>query len=185
MFAADGWLDGDGVDAGPTTTNVQDTVYRADGTAASGTLLISWPAFTTAGGQPVAAGSTSVKLGAGGALSVGLAPNAGASPSGSYYTVVYQLSEPVKHDGSADKAETDLVLPSVQPPLTKAPPTLNQQVNIYQRPKSALDKLTGDQIFELSKQMMNQMDVSDQRAYDFAVHDAAKAASGRRLAIIC
>lgn len=38
--------------ANPTMTTVADTVYRADGTAASGTLLISWPAFTTAGGQP-------------------------------------------------------------------------------------------------------------------------------------
>jgi len=34
--------------AGSATT-VQDVVYRADGTPASGTLVISWPAFTTAG----------------------------------------------------------------------------------------------------------------------------------------
>jgi hypothetical protein len=79
--------------AGPSTTRIQDTVYRADGTAASGTLLISWPAFTTPAGQPVAAGSTSVKLGVSGALSTSLAPNVGASPSGSYYTVVYQLDD--------------------------------------------------------------------------------------------
>jgi hypothetical protein len=77
--------------AGPSVTSIQDTVYRADGTTASGTLLISWPAFTTVAGQPVAAGTKSVALGAGGALSVSLAPNAGASPSGTYYTVVYQL----------------------------------------------------------------------------------------------
>jgi hypothetical protein len=31
----------------PTTT-ISDTVYRADGTPAGGTLLISWPEFTTA-----------------------------------------------------------------------------------------------------------------------------------------
>ena len=29
-----------------TTTQVADTVYHADGTPASGTVLISWPAFT-------------------------------------------------------------------------------------------------------------------------------------------
>ena len=79
--------------AGPSVTTIQDTVYRADGTAASGTLLITWPAFTTAAGQPVAAGQSSVALHAGGALSVSLAPNAGASPSGTYYTVVYQLGD--------------------------------------------------------------------------------------------
>ncbi|HYA24086.1 MAG TPA: hypothetical protein VEF05_07985 [Terriglobales bacterium] len=74
-------------------TTVQDTVYRADGTSAQGTLLISWPAFTTAGGGAIAAGTTSVNLGAGGALSVALAPNASATPANSLYTVVYQLDD--------------------------------------------------------------------------------------------
>ena len=31
----------------PATTTISDVVYRADGTAAGGTLLISWPAFIT------------------------------------------------------------------------------------------------------------------------------------------
>jgi hypothetical protein len=53
---------------GPATTTVSDVVYRADGNPAGGTLLISWPAFTTADGQAVAAGSESVTLGAGGTL---------------------------------------------------------------------------------------------------------------------
>ena len=35
-------------DAAPATTHLSDTVYRADGNPASGTVLISWPAFTTA-----------------------------------------------------------------------------------------------------------------------------------------
>jgi hypothetical protein len=30
-----------------TTTEVMDTVYHADGTTATGTVLISWQAFTT------------------------------------------------------------------------------------------------------------------------------------------
>ena len=68
-----------------------DTVYLADGTKAVGTLIITWPAFVTAAGTAVAGGSTDVTLGADGALSVGLVPNAGASPAGVYYTVVYQL----------------------------------------------------------------------------------------------
>lgn len=34
--------------ADPAKTLVSDTLYRADGTAASGTLLISWPAFVSA-----------------------------------------------------------------------------------------------------------------------------------------
>ncbi len=77
--------------SGPATTTVSDTVYQADGRAAQGTLIILWPAFETASGTAVAAGTTNVTLGANGALSVPLVPNAGATPAGVYYTVVYQL----------------------------------------------------------------------------------------------
>ena len=75
----------------PPLTTISDTVYRADGSAAQGTLLISWPEFTTNGGQAVAAGSSSVTLGAGGTLSVGLVPNVNATPPNTVYTVVYPL----------------------------------------------------------------------------------------------
>jgi len=80
----------------PSLTTITGTVYRADGTAATGTLIISWPTFSTADGYAVAGGSTSVNLSAGGALSVQLVPNAGATPAGTYYTVVYQLDDGVK-----------------------------------------------------------------------------------------
>ena len=76
---------------GASTTTVSDTVYLADGTPASGTLIITWPAFVTADGTAVGPGSTSVTLGSRGALNVELVPNAGANPAGVYYTVVYQL----------------------------------------------------------------------------------------------
>jgi len=82
---------GAGPDSTPATTTVADTVYMADGTPAQGSLIISWPAFVTAGGAVVGAGTTSVTLGAHGALNVTLVPNAGATPSGMYYSVVYQL----------------------------------------------------------------------------------------------
>jgi hypothetical protein len=77
--------------SGPTLTSVIDTVYRADGSAAQGVLVITWPAFVAASGTAVAAGALDVTLGPNGALDVALAPNAGANPAGSYYTVVYQL----------------------------------------------------------------------------------------------
>lgn len=79
--------------SGPAMTQVVDTVYRADGTLAMGTVLISWPAFTTADGAAVAAGSLSVHLGSGGAFAASLAPNTGAQPAGVYYRVVYQLTD--------------------------------------------------------------------------------------------
>ncbi len=77
----------------PATTAVTDTIYRADGTGANGTVLISWPAFTLASGASIPAGTQSIALGAGGALAVDLVPNAGSSPMGSYYTVVYHLDD--------------------------------------------------------------------------------------------
>ena len=77
--------------SGPATTTVADTVYLADGTTAQGNLIITWPAFMTASGTAVAAGTATAALGAGGALSVALVPNAGATPAGVYYTVVYQI----------------------------------------------------------------------------------------------
>ncbi|HVO79965.1 MAG TPA: hypothetical protein VMT28_04505 [Terriglobales bacterium] len=87
------WAVGISRSSTPATTTIQDVVYRADGTPAGGTLLISWPAFSTADGNAVAAGTKSVVLGPQGALSVDLVPNVGASPAGTYYTVVFQLDD--------------------------------------------------------------------------------------------
>ncbi len=75
------------------TTTVQDTVYSANGTPATGSVVVSWNAFTTASGQAVAAGSTSATIGAGGVLTMSLAPNAGSTPMGSYYTAVFHLGD--------------------------------------------------------------------------------------------
>ncbi|MBT9331880.1 glycosyl hydrolase family 28-related protein [Paracidobacterium acidisoli] len=81
-----------------SVTTVQGTVYRADGTPASGTLIISWPAFTTAANNAVAAGSLNTQIGTDGFVSVNLAPNEGGLPGGSYYTATYHLT-----DGTVNK----------------------------------------------------------------------------------
>lgn len=75
------------------TTTVTDTIYRANGSPAKGTVLVSWPTFTTATGQSVPGGSTSATIAVGGALSISLTPNAGATPMGSYYTAIYHLDD--------------------------------------------------------------------------------------------
>ncbi len=92
------------------TTTVTDTVYRADGAPATGTVLVSWSAFTTAAGQSVPGGSTSATIAAGGTLSIALAPNAGATPIGTYYTIVYHLD-----DGTTSREYW--VVPASQTPL--------------------------------------------------------------------
>jgi hypothetical protein len=78
---------------GPALTTISDTLYRADGTAALGTVLISWPSFQTAGGDAVAAGNLSVTIGPAGAFTAQLVPNVDASPAGTYYIVVFQLDD--------------------------------------------------------------------------------------------
>ncbi len=76
-----------------TTTAVQDIVYHADGKIATGTILVTWPAFVTATGDTVAAGKLNVTIGSNGQVSMNLAPNVGATPAGTYYTAVYHLDD--------------------------------------------------------------------------------------------
>ena len=76
-----------------STTTVQGTVYLANGSPGSGTLQLSWPAFTTASNQTVAAGKITTSIGADGFVSVNLAPTLGSSPAGLYYTAIYHMSD--------------------------------------------------------------------------------------------
>src|SRR5450755_3796061 len=55
-----------------TTTTVQGIVYRADGSVAAGTLIVNWPAFSTAAGQAVAAGNVTVTIATNGSVSLNL-----------------------------------------------------------------------------------------------------------------
>ena len=76
-----------------STTTVQGTVYEANGQPGAGTVNVSWPAFTTANNQAVAAGRMSVTIAPDGFVSLNLAPNLGATPAGLYYTAIYNLSD--------------------------------------------------------------------------------------------
>lgn len=59
------------------TTNVRGTVYRADGSVAQGTMLVSWQGFTAVDGSAVAAGNMTVTIAPDGSVNMALAPNAG------------------------------------------------------------------------------------------------------------
>jgi hypothetical protein len=78
---------------GVSTTTVQGTVYLANGQPGAGTLVISWPGFTTAAGQAVIADSLTVTIPSDGFVSENLAPNLGATPGGEYYTAVFYMSD--------------------------------------------------------------------------------------------
>lgn len=98
----------------PATTTISDVIYRADGSTAAGTLLITWPAFTTADNRAVPAGSMSLAIGPFGAINLALVPNQGATPPGTYYKVVMKLN-----DGTT--SEEFWVVPT---PLTKGIPLM-------------------------------------------------------------
>jgi hypothetical protein len=78
---------------GPALTTITDIVYRADGSPAGGTLVITWPNFSTADNKAVAAGELHLTIGTAGAMTVALAPNTGSTPFGTYYKVVYKLDD--------------------------------------------------------------------------------------------
>ena len=63
-----------------STTTVQGTVYLASGTPASGTLSLSWPAFTTSNGLAIAADTLNASIGTNGFVSVNLAPPGRLAP---------------------------------------------------------------------------------------------------------
>jgi hypothetical protein len=78
---------------GVSTTTVQGTVYLANGQPGSGTLQVSWPAFTTSNGLAVTAGRLAATIGVDGFVAINLTPNLGATPAGLFYTAVYHLSD--------------------------------------------------------------------------------------------
>ena len=101
---------------GPATTTVQDTVYKSDGSLASGTVVITWPAFVSGDGKPVVGGTKTVPL-SGGNLAVTLTPNAGGTPSGTSYRIRY-------YESAGRFFEETWVVPSSNPLSSPGQPTV-------------------------------------------------------------
>ncbi|WP_161557453.1 glycosyl hydrolase family 28-related protein [Acidisarcina polymorpha] len=126
----------------PATTAIHDVIYRADGSPAAGTLIVSWPGFTTATNVAIGAGSITVPIGANGAVSFSLAANALALPGGTYYTAVYHLS-----DGTVNKeywvvpAATSVTLSEIRSQLV--PATVAIQAVSKQYVDAAVSAITG------------------------------------------
>ena len=77
-----------GVAFGITKTRIQDTLFNADGTLASGQATIAWIGFTASDGSTIVGNSLALRI-VNGVLKVDLAPNATATPAGVVYTVTY------------------------------------------------------------------------------------------------
>ena len=71
--------------------------------------------------------------------------------------------------------------PPPTPPQTKTPVQFNQQVNVYQQiPQSAWTGLNSDQIVDLSKVILHQMETFDKRQFDYAMEQSDKQDSRKR-----
>jgi hypothetical protein len=82
-----------------------------------------------------------------------------------------------------ESVSAEHVLPQVVPPTTKTPFQFNQQVNIHQIPTRAWEKLSADQIVELSKDIIKQIEKSDERQFNWAVEQAKNSGTTQRMAM--
>jgi hypothetical protein len=98
-----------------------------------------------------------------------------------------QLPDPGIIPLDASSETQPVSLPPVIPPTTKAPVQFNQQVNlsIQQIPATAWDRLAPDQIVEVSKMIIKQIEVTDQRHFDFARESVKRRATGMIVAVVC
>lgn len=89
--------------------------------------------------------------------------------------------------GNAKPVLPEPVLPLVVPPQTSAPVQFNQQLNlsVQQIPNSAWDRLSPEQIVEISKMIVNQIDATDQRHFDYAMESVKHSTSGKKVSIWC
>jgi hypothetical protein len=86
--------------------------------------------------------------------------------------------------GSVDPIQAEPALPPVVPPATKTPFQFNQQINIQQIPQKALEKLSPDQLFELSKAVLQQFERSDERHFTHAMEQIKSSAKTQGIAMI-
>ena len=86
-------------------------------------------------------------------------------------------------DGTAMEVAKEEI-PSPPPtPDTKTPIQFNQQINVQNIPPSAWGILNSEQILELSKAIIHQTDVIDERHYKFAMDRANRDSTGKKWAM--
>ena len=75
-------------------------------------------------------------------------------------------------------------LPPLIPPQTRIPAQFNQQVNINQIPPHVLDKLSSNQIAELTAAILAQAERTDERRFTFARESASSSAKNATVSTI-
>jgi len=73
-------------------TRIQDMITYADGTLASGRIVLNWPSYQF-GGVTIAPGQQPVPIAPDGSFTVDVYPTIGATPTGVFFTAVYKLDK--------------------------------------------------------------------------------------------
>lgn len=81
-----------------------------------------------------------------------------------------------------NEAIPGVVLPPL--PKTGSPVEFSQQINVYQIPGNAWDRLTQEQTMELTRMILERADAVDKRHFEYAMEKARQARSGKKLAMI-
>ncbi len=108
-------------------TQIQDTLFNADGSKVEGTVMITWKSFTAVDGSTVVNSTVDVPI-VQGLLSVGLTPNEGAVPSGTSYRANYTLN-------NGRRFSETWIVPISGSPVTVSdvrvslPPTIGQTIS--------------------------------------------------------
>lgn len=71
-------------------TIIKDSIMYADGSLASGKIVLNWPPFQF-NGVTIFGGQQAFPIAADGTVSISCYPTVGALPSGVYYTAAYHL----------------------------------------------------------------------------------------------
>ena len=86
----------------------------------------------------------------------------------------YLLNMP-KEEEQANEDEKQAVLPPMTSPSTKTPFQVNQQFNIQQIPPRAWERLSPEQIVDVSKTVLDQVERTDQRQFTWAMKEVERA----------
>lgn len=81
-----------------TMTTIKDTVAYADGSVATGKIILTWPPFSS-GGMTMVGGQRAFWINPDdGTISITVCPTVGATPPGVYYTATYELDRGPVYD---------------------------------------------------------------------------------------
>ena len=92
----------------------------------------------------------------------------------------YLLNMP-KEEDQANEDEKQAVLPPMTSPSTKTPFQVNQQFNIQQIPPRDWERLSPEQIVDVSKTVLDQVERTDQRQFTWAMKEVERAEKREKL----